>query len=541
MAVDLSQAHVLVADDSPTVRQSIRMTLAQAGITRVDAANSIGEARRRARNGGYDVVLCDYHFGEGMNGQELLEELRRSGELPLSTIWFMITAEASYEKVVAVAEVGPDDYLIKPFTSAMLADRLYTAWQKKAFLRPMLDKINEGDTDGAIAAGMTILPTAGSYRIDLIRFLSNLLMEAGRLDEAKKMFEEILGSKIVPWAKLGLAKVLSRQGNQSQAESILQSAIVSHAQYVDAYEELAALYVADGRMDEAMSVLDKCLSISPNNVARLQKAGNLANMMGDSSKARQLLERAVYCGGNSSALSSETLLQLALAARRDGVMGDADKYLRMAQELAKRNDTIINRVVGKLATAVYQNKTEPLGEIETWFTHPEFTQEAAVGFIMTADMVCPPSLLQEEANPNSPPYKWLDKIARRFITTKHISALLESSAGQRHAWKDFIQQQGVDITEINRQGVQMMLKNREADAVALLLPHAEQTHNNRLMLSATHATLKYLKACEVQPQERRRLITSACEFVELLRGMVDDGVLLTLRNDLDDLVAKKPA
>lgn len=112
MPPDLSQAHVLVADDAPTVRQSIRLTLAQAGITRVDTANSIGETRRRVRNGNYDVVLCDYHFGEGMNGQELLEELRRSGELPLSTIWFMITAEASYEKVVAVAEVGPDDYLI---------------------------------------------------------------------------------------------------------------------------------------------------------------------------------------------------------------------------------------------------------------------------------------------------------------------------------------------------------------------------------------------------------------------------------------------
>ena len=256
MAVDLSQAHVLIADDAPTVRQSVRMTLAQAGITRVDAANSIGETRRRVRNGDYDVVLCDYHFGEGMNGQELLEELRRSGELPLSTIWFMITAEASYEKVVAVAEVGPDDYLIKPFTSAILADRLYIAWQKKSFLRPVLEKINAGDVDGAITAGMTALPNAGNYRIDLLRLLSNLLLEAGRLDEAKAMFEEILGCKVVPWAKLGLAKALSRQGNNTQAESMLQAAILAHAHYVDAYEELAALYVAEGRVDEAMGVLD---------------------------------------------------------------------------------------------------------------------------------------------------------------------------------------------------------------------------------------------------------------------------------------------
>lgn len=539
MAADLSQARVLVADDAPTVRQSVRMTLAQAGITRVDVTNSIGETRRRVREGGYDVVLCDYHFGEGMNGQELLEELRRSGELPLSTIWFMITAESAYEKVVAVAEVGPDDYLIKPFTSAMLADRLYSAWQRKSFLRPLLEKINAGDVEGAIEAGIAILPNAGNYRFDLLRLLSNLLLQAGRLDDAKAMFEEILGNKIVPWAKLGLAKVLARQGNQTQAESILQSAILSNAQYVDAYEELAALYVETGRMDEAMSVLDKCLTISPNNVARLQKAGNLANMTGDAGKARLLLERAVVCGGNSSALSPETLLQLALAARRDSAMGDADKYLRMAQEQAKRNDTLINRAVGKMALAIYQGKTDPFNEIEPWFTHPEFTQEAAVGFIMTADMICPPSLPGEEANPMAPPYKWLSKIARRFITTKHISGMLEAAAGQRPTWRDFIQQEGHEVTEINKQGVQMMLKNSEAEAVALLLPHAEATHNNRLMLSASHASIKYLKTGKVEPGEQRHLVTSVCEFIELLRGMVDEGVLLNLRKELDSEINPK--
>ena len=146
MAADITQARVLVADDAPTVRQSVRLTLAHAGIQKADTANSVGETRRRVRSGNYDIVLCDYHFGEGMSGQELLAELRRSGELPLSTIWFMITAEASYEKVVSVAEVGPDDYLLKPFTSAQLAERLQLAWQKKAFLRPVLEKIAAGDT-----------------------------------------------------------------------------------------------------------------------------------------------------------------------------------------------------------------------------------------------------------------------------------------------------------------------------------------------------------------------------------------------------------
>lgn len=536
MATDLTQASILIADDAPTVRQSIRMTLAQVGMTRVDTANSIGEARRRIRNGSYDIILCDYHFGEGMNGQELLEELRRSGELSLSTIWFMITAEASYEKVVAVAEVGPDDYLIKPFTGALLSNRIQAAWARKAFLRPILDKIHSGDAEGAIAAALAVPPNAGQYRPDLIRLLSNLLVEAGRLDEAKNLFEETLSSKVVPWAKLGLAKVLARQGSQRQAESMLQAAILTHTHYVDAYEELAALYMTEGRMEEAMAVYDKCMAISPNNVTRLQKAGNLANMMGNPGKARQLLERAVFCGGNSSALSPETVLQLALAAKRDGALGDADKYLRMAQELARRDDTVINRFVGKLASAIFQNKPDILAELEPYLTHSDVTQEAAVGFLMTASTICPPSQSSEVPSATTAPYKWINMLARRFITTRHISSLLEAAASPRLVWQGYIAQCGTEITELNNQGGQLMLKKRTQEAMQLLLPQAEATRNNRLMLSASHAALKFLKENDVPTQEREHICNAVSDFLERLKGTLEESTRIGLREELDSLL-----
>lgn len=529
---DLSDARVLVIDDAPTVRQSVRLTLNQAGIPKVDTANSVGDARRRIRNGCYDIILSDYHFGEGMSGQDLLEELRHTGEMPLSTIWFMITAEAAYERVVAVAEVGPDDYLLKPFTSATLADRLQIAWQRKLFLKPVLDRANAGKLEKAIAKGIELLERAGSYRMDLVRLLSNLLLEAGRHDEARAMFEEILGQRVVPWAKLGLAKSLAKQGNKTQAEGVLQSAIHEHQQYVDAYEELAALYMADGRTQDAMGVLDKCLSISPNNVSRLQKAGHLANMMGDATKARQLLERAVYCGGNSCKLSPGTLLQLALATRREGALGDSSKYLRMAQEVAKRNDGVMNWSIGKMASAIYQNKIEPLAEVEPFLVHPEFTQEAAVGFIMTADLICPPSQNHEQGSSNTPPYSWLHSIARRFITTKHHSALLETAAGTREGWKRYIRDQGMDVAEINKFGVQMMLKDQIKEAANLLVMHAESSLNHRLMLSASHATIKYLKTGAVSDNERNSLAEKANLFVDRLSGLIDEGVRQGLLNDI---------
>ncbi|MCX7204979.1 MAG: response regulator [Proteobacteria bacterium] len=536
----ISNARALIADDAPTVRQSLRMTLAQVGITRVDTASSIGETRRRMRNAEYDVILCDYDFGEGMNGQELLEEIRRSGELPLSAVWFMITAEASYEKVVAVAEVGPDDYLIKPFSGSQLIDRLNVAWKKKKALQIIYDCISNDDMQGAIEAARALLAKAEvPYKSDLLRLLSTLLLETNQLEDARILFEEILASRLVPWAKLGLAKVYNKQGNKTKADELLQSSIVQHSQYVDAYEELANMYMNDGRLEEAMVIFDKCLAITPNNINRLQKAGNLANMLGDSSKAKLLLSRAVNCGGNSSALSANTILQLAIAAKIEDSLGDAEKYLRMVQERVRKEDTHQNRISAQLASAIFSGKTEDLSKIESAMVEDDFTMELAISFIMTAHLICPPTNEHESPNISSPPYRWLSILAKRFVTTKNMSGILESTANQRPTWRQFIQQTGHEITEINNNGVQLMLKLRFDEATALLVNEAQTTRNSRLTLSAAHACVKFLKTGTSPTDTRPALLKTASELISRLHGNIEESVYLNLRNDLDELLSSK--
>ncbi|MDW5415933.1 response regulator [Iodobacter sp. CM08] len=538
----ISNSKVLIADDAPTIRQSLRMTLAQIGINRVDTASSVGETRRRLRNAEYDVILCDYDFGEGMNGQELLEEIRRSGELPLSSVWFMITAEASYEKVVAVAEVGPDDYLIKPFTGHQLITRLQVAWKKKKALQPIFTCIEQDNPLGAIEAARLLLAQPDiPYKSDLLRLLSTLLIESNQLDEARILFEEILSTRLIPWAKLGLAKVYNKQGNKTKADQLLQSSIIENSQYVDAYEELANMYMNDGRLDEAMVVFDKCLAITPNNISRLQKAGNLANMLGDSGKAKLLLSRAVNCGGNSSALSANTILQLAIAAKIEDDLGDAEKYLRMVQERVRKDDTAENRISAHLASAIFSGKTEDLSKIETSMTGDDFNMELAISFIMTAHLICPPSNENETPNNSNPPYRWLAIIAKRFVTTKNISGILESTANKRGIWRQFIQQTGQEITDINNTGVQLMLKSKLEEAVTLLVPVAQSTRNSRLTLSAAHASIKYLKTGLADKDTRTSLLKTASDLIYRLQGHIEDSILLSLQADLDDLLSSKPS
>jgi DNA-binding response OmpR family regulator len=101
-------------------------------------------------------VLCDYNLGDGMDGQELLEALRKTGSLPLSTIWIMITGERKYERVVAAAEMAPDDYILKPFNSNLLLTRMNNAHKRKMYLAPaheLLEKGNRSRHQHLAAAG----------------------------------------------------------------------------------------------------------------------------------------------------------------------------------------------------------------------------------------------------------------------------------------------------------------------------------------------------------------------------------------------------
>jgi hypothetical protein len=84
--------------------------------------------------------------------------------------------------------------------------------------------------------------------------------------------------------------------------------------------------------------------------------------------------------------------------------------------------------------------------------------------------------------------------------------------------------------------VQLMLKSAFTEAIDLLLPNAQSTCNNRLMLSASHAIVKYIKATDtLDSKERNALIKIASGFIDRLQGMIDAGTHHSLSQDLQQL------
>src|SRR5947209_1258333 len=102
-------AHILVVDDEPLIRDTLREYLAQEGFA-VTACASAEEALPLAAERPFDVALCDVQL-PGLDGVELLDRLLKVSP---QTLVLLITAYGTVESAVEAFHRGAHDYLMKP-------------------------------------------------------------------------------------------------------------------------------------------------------------------------------------------------------------------------------------------------------------------------------------------------------------------------------------------------------------------------------------------------------------------------------------------
>ena len=141
---EIVDSRALVVDPNSTSRSILVAQLRDLGVGTVVQCGRVADARSQLETKAFDVVLCEQDFGDADgSGQQLLNDMRRHQLLPLSTVFIMITGEASYTKVSDAAESALDGYLIKPHTAAALAERLGQARQRKKALREVFKAVED--------------------------------------------------------------------------------------------------------------------------------------------------------------------------------------------------------------------------------------------------------------------------------------------------------------------------------------------------------------------------------------------------------------
>ncbi|MCH7527742.1 MAG: response regulator [Planctomycetes bacterium] len=119
---------ILLVDDSRTIRNIQKNVLARIGHTDVMEAGDGLEALIKLKEERPDLMLVDWNM-PNMDGITLVKKVRETDkELPM----IMCTTEAEKSRVVEAIKAGVNNYVVKPFTTHTLEEKITQTLSKAA-------------------------------------------------------------------------------------------------------------------------------------------------------------------------------------------------------------------------------------------------------------------------------------------------------------------------------------------------------------------------------------------------------------------------
>jgi two-component system chemotaxis response regulator CheY len=112
----------LVVDDFAPMREIVRKVLQEMGYEHIQEANDGVTALPLLQAQPFDMLITDWNMPK-LPGIELLRAVRKEPKLAALPV-LMVTAEVKREQIIAATQAGVNGYIIKPFTSRALADKV---------------------------------------------------------------------------------------------------------------------------------------------------------------------------------------------------------------------------------------------------------------------------------------------------------------------------------------------------------------------------------------------------------------------------------
>ncbi len=484
MSDSLQHAKALVIDANANARMLIVSHLRDLGVGTVKAVTKTRDARLALEAGRYDIVVSDNDFGEEADsGQQLLDELRREQILPQSTVFIMVTADASYSAVAGAAEAALDAYLLKPYTLASFAERLHAARHRKQALKPIFDAMDADRFDEAAKLCLERFEQRAEYWLYAARIGAELLLRLKRNAEARSLYQAIVEAKTVPWAKLGVARAEYAAGQLQQAKQTLELLVGEMPDYADGWDVLGRVQMDEGNLELALKTYSQALALTPGCLLRAQRAGTLAFYAGRREEALRLLESAAANGLRSRLFDYFSLVLIALiqfdAGERKATRQQLETFDQLLLKHSGSQRLQRQQLAVQALVALHESRAadavlaaEKLGQaLDT----AEADLEAACLVLAVWRRV------NQAGSPAPTTETVFQRLALRYCVNKASTEVMVAMCESDEAAAALVRKAHDRVFEIAEQAMTLSLKGKPELAVRLLAEQGEATRNAKLI------------------------------------------------------------
>ena len=496
-SADLSTCHALIVDGGATMRSILRTQLRDIGVGTVTQVPRATDARKALEYRAYDFVLCELHFPDELySGQDLLDDLRRNQLLPFSTVFIIVTAEATYRHVAEAAESALDGFMLKPFTPAQLAKRLFQSRNRKNTLKTIFLAMEEERFADAATLCLRRFHERDKYWLYSARLGAELLLRLNRPTEAQKLFKAIVEAKTLPWAKLGVARAQLELGQTALAVGTLENLISDEPQFVDAYDVMGRAHFEQGKIGLALETYTMAATLTPHSIGRQQSLAMITFYAGDHQEAEKRLERTVRSGLESKMFDAQVLVLLAfLRLEKDDIPGllrcrdDLQRLMKKSPEPDRLQR--LQRLQAAVAALLLIGRRQfaecvtTVRAVKANIIRADFDFESAGNLLGVLCQMTNQAIVLEEID------GMVETIGMRFCSNRALTELLFACARSHPPYADQMRACQTKVLQFSEAALSLSMSGNPAHAVQDLLRRGRETFNARLLDNANQMLQKH--------------------------------------------------
>ena len=120
--MDYKDKKALVVDDSKLIRQNIMKVLKDLGFGVTMGAENGAVGLKKLGKESVDLIVSDW-INPGMTGLDFLKAVRADAKLK-GTPFILVTSQGNKEKVMEAIQAGVSQFIVKPFNTIQLEEKI---------------------------------------------------------------------------------------------------------------------------------------------------------------------------------------------------------------------------------------------------------------------------------------------------------------------------------------------------------------------------------------------------------------------------------